>query len=427
MRLLPNIAFGTERYPPKVARRLRVVNIAAWTGAVFAAVFAIVFAIYPRPGTWPLVAVDLAAMVVLALAPLLHRFGTLLAGNLVFAVGYAALATLCYLLGTTSGLNLPFLVVPALGLLAFGTERSWLAAFWAVLGVAAFAALQWFVPRSTGLIPRSEMFSATFVPAAAASAALLFVTVLYLMREMAQAEAVAQREQARSDELLSTILPEGIAQRLKENDSVADRFEEASILFADMAGFTARASDMTPAALVRYLDGVYRRFDTLVTKHGLEKIKTTGDSYMVVSGLPKPRTDHAEAIASFALELKAMARTTLDAQGKPVNLRIGIASGPVVAGVIGRDKVFYDVWGDAVNLASRMETTAETGRIQVPAATYQRILHFFEFVDRGIVEVHGKGPMQAWYLEGERKARDRSETRSRSTSAALTGSGGGRT
>jgi adenylate cyclase len=426
MRLKPNIAFGTEGYPAKVARRLRVVNIAAWTGAVFAAVFVMVFAIYPRPGTWPLVAVGLAALVVLALAPLLHRFGPLLAGNLVFAVGYGALGTLCYLLGTTSGLNLPFLVVPALGLLVFGTERSWLAAFWAVLGVAAFAALQWFVPRSTGLIPRSEMFSATFVPAAAASAALLFVTVLYLMREMAQAEAAAQREAARSDELLATILPEGIAQRLKENDSVADRFEEASILFADMAGFTARASDMTPAALVRYLDGVYRRFDTLVTKHGLEKIKTTGDSYMVVSGLPKARTDHAEAIASFALDLKAMARTTLDAQGKPVNLRIGIASGPVVAGVIGRDKVFYDVWGDAVNLASRMETTAETGRIQVTTTTYQRILHFFEFVDRGIVDVHGKGPMQAWYLEGERKARDRSETRSRSTSALAGTPGAGR-
>jgi adenylate cyclase len=405
MRLLPNIAFGTERYPPKVARRLRVVNIAAWTGALLAAVFAVVFGAYPRPGTWPLVAVDLAAMVVLALTPLLHRFGPLVAGNLVFAVGYAALGALCWLLGTTSGISLPFLVVPALGLLVFGTERSWLAAFWAVLGVAAFSALQWYVPRSTGLIPRSEMFSATVAPAAAASAALLFGTVLYLMREMAQAEATAEREQARSDAVLSTILPEGIAQRLKEHDSVADRYEEASILFADMAGFTARASDMTADALVRYLDAVYRRFDTLVTKHGLEKIKTTGDSYMVVSGLPRPRSDHAEAIAAFALELRAVARTTLDSHGKPVHLRIGIASGPVVAGVIGRDKVFYDVWGDAVNLASRMETTAETGRIQVSTATYQRTLHFFEFVDRGIVEVHGKGPMQAWYLEGERARR----------------------
>ncbi len=405
MRLLPNIAFGTERYPPKVARRLRVVNIAAWTGAVLAALFAVVFAVYPRPGTWPLVGVDLAAMVILALTPLLHRFGPLLAGNLVFAVGYAALAALCWLLGTTSGIALPFLVVPAVGLLVFGTERSWLAGFWAVLGVVAFSALQWYVPRSTGLIPRSEMFSATLVPVAAASAALLFGTVLYLMREMAQAEALAQREQERSDAVLSTILPEGVAQRLKEHDSVADRYEEASILFADMAGFTARASDMTADALVRYLDGVYRRFDTLVTKHGLEKIKTTGDAYMVVSGLPRVRSDHAEAIAAFALDLRAVARTTLDTHGKPVNLRIGIASGPVVAGVIGRDKVFYDVWGDTVNLASRMETTAETGRIQVSASTYQRTLHFFEFVDRGIVDVHGKGPMPAWYLEGKRASR----------------------
>jgi adenylate cyclase len=415
VKLLPNIAFGTERYPPKVARRLRVVNIAAWTGAAFALVFAVVFGVVPRSGTWRLVAVDLGAFVLLAATPLLHRFGPLVAGNVLFAVGYFALSSLCILLGTASGIHLVFLVGPALGLLIFGTERTWLAAFWAVLGVATYAALQWFVQRSTGVIPRSELFSATFVPVAAASAALLFGSVLYLMREMAQAEAAAEREQARSDELLSMILPEGIAQRLKENDSIADRYEEASILFSDMAGFTARASEISPVQLVRYLDGVYRRFDTLVTKHGLEKIKTTGDAYMVVSGLPKPRKDHAEAIAAFALDLRAAARTTLDTQGSPVNLRIGIASGPVVAGVIGRDKVFYDVWGDTVNLASRMETTAEPATIQVSASTYQRIWHMFEFADGGIVEVRGKGPMQTWLLVGERRSLDTREARRATT------------
>lgn len=418
MRLLPNIAFGTERYPPKVARRMRVVNIAAWTGAAFAVVFGVVFAAYPRHGTWPLVAVDLAAMVLLAATPLLHRFGALVAGNFLFAVAYVALSALCWYLGTASGIHLAFLVGPALGLLVFGTERTWLAAFWSVLGVLTYGALQWFVPRSTGLIPRAEMFSATFLPAAAASAALLFTTVLYLMREMAQAEAAAEREQARSDELLSMILPEGIAQRLKENDSIADRYEEASILFADMAGFTARASDISPVQLVRYLDGVYRRFDTLVAKHGLEKIKTTGDAYMVVSGLPRPREDHAAAIAAFALDLRAAARTTLDTHGSPVNLRIGIASGPVVAGVIGRDKVFYDVWGDTVNLASRMETTAEPATIQVSAGTYQRIAHLFEFADGGIVDVRGKGQMQTWLLVGERKAMDVREPRPSTTTGS---------
>lgn len=415
MRLLPNIAFGTERYPPAVARRLHVVNIAAWTGAVLAAVFAVVFGLYSRPGTWQLVAVDVAAMVLLAITPLLHRFGPLVAGNFMFAVGYIALNALCFLLGTGSGIHLVFLVGPALGLLVFGSERTWLAAFWAVLGVASYVALQWFVPRSTGLIPRSEMFSATFVPAAAVSAALTFSTVLYLVRQMAEAEAAAQREQARSEALLSQILPEGIAQRLKEHDSIADRYDESSILFADMAGFTARASDISPVELVRYLDGVYRRFDAIVAKHGLEKIKTTGDAYMVVSGLPRRREDHAVAIAAFALELRTAARTTLDVQGNPVNLRIGIASGAVVAGVIGRDKVFYDVWGDTVNLASRMETTSEPGRIQVAAGTYQRIWHLYEFSDGGIVDVRGKGQMQTWYIEGERKNLDTREARRSTT------------
>jgi adenylate cyclase len=415
MRLLPNIAFGTERYLPKVARRLHVVNIAAWIGALLAGIFAILFALYARPGTWQLVAVSGAATVLLALAPLLHRFGPLVAGNFVFAVGYAALGGLCYLLGTASGIHLQYLVVPALGLLFFGSERAMLAACWAVLGVSAYAVLQWYVPRSTGLIPRAEMFSATFVPAAMASAALLFSTVLYLMRQMAEAEATAEREQARSEALLAQILPEGVAQRLKENDSIADRYDEASILFSDMAGFTARASDISPVELVRYLDGVYRRFDAIVAKHGLEKIKTTGDAYMVVSGLPKRREDHAVAIAALALELRTAARTTLDVQGNPVNLRIGIASGSVVAGVIGRDKVFYDVWGDTVNLASRMETTSEPGRIQVAAGTYQRIWHLYEFSDGGIVDVRGKGQMQTWYIESERKAMDTREQRRSTT------------
>jgi adenylate cyclase len=153
---------------------------------------------------------------------------------------------------------------------------------------------------------------------------------------------------------------------------------------------------------VRFLDRLYTDLDALVDRHGLEKVKTSGDSYMVVSGVPQPRQDHVEALACLALDMAEAVADLKDPQGREVPLRIGLAAGPVVAGVVGARKFFYDVWGDAVNVASRMETTDVEGRIQVPQNVYERLNHAFVLEERGTVDVKGKGAMHTWYLVGRR-------------------------
>ena len=234
--------------------------------------------------------------------------------------------------------------------------------------------------------------------------AILCAVVYYAVREADRAEAVAEREYARSEALLENILPASIASRLKDRTQavIADRYDEASVLFADMAGFTARASDTTPDELVAFLNSVYTRLDRLVERSGLEKIKTTGDAYMVVSGVPTPRADHA---ARSPCSHSTSSRTIVgDPQGRSVPLRIGMASGPVVAGVVGTRKFFYDVWGDAVNIASRMESTSEAGKIQLSEAVYRQLEAEFELEARGLIEIKGKGQMPTWFLVGQKAA-----------------------
>ncbi|NET56507.1 MAG: urea ABC transporter substrate-binding protein [Symploca sp. SIO2E6] len=214
-----------------------------------------------------------------------------------------------------------------------------------------------------------------------------------------QAEEALRAEQEKSEGLLLNILPKTIAERLKQNQSaIAQQFEEATILFADIVGFTPLASSMSPTELVDLLNQIFSRFDRLTQQYGLEKIKTIGDAYMAVGGLPMPKSDHPQAIAQMALEMqREITRVTWN-NSQPFRLRIGINTGPVVAGVIGVTKFIYDLWGDAVNIASRMESQGAPGRIQVTAATYERLKHQFLFEQRGEIEVKGKGKMMTYWL-----------------------------
>ena len=207
-------------------------------------------------------------------------------------------------------------------------------------------------------------------------------------------------EYKRSEALLANILPATVAEKLKDpaHGTIADRYDDASVLFSDIAGYTERASEMEPSELVGFLDRLYTTFDRLVDRHGLEKIKTTGDGYMVVSGVPVPRPDHVEALAALALDISRAVAGLRDPRGNPVPLRMGIACGPVVAGVVGARRFFYDVWGDAVNVASRMESTAQVGTIQVTADVAARLRDGFVLEERGEVDVKGKGVMRTWFL-----------------------------
>jgi adenylate cyclase len=399
------VSARTQHYADSVARRLRVLTIATWIAALVSGGFGI-FQLTLGGQLWRLGLINLASAAIFILIPKLYRFGELVAPLAFFIFAYLSVTFICFNVGTGSGLQFYLLVSASLVVLVFGIERLVLASVLTMLGVAATIALEMFVPNDRGLGPPWTL-TVGFVSSAIAASVMIFATVWYALREIARAEAAMETEYQRSETLLTNILPTTIAQRLKDpsRDIIADKYDDASILFADIAGYTERASDTAPTELVRFLDRLYTDLDALVDRHGLEKVKTSGDSYMVVSGVPRPRPDHIEALACLALDMVDAVADLTDPQGRAVPLRIGLAAGPVVAGVVGARKFFYDVWGDAVNVAARMETTDVEGRIQVPQNVYDRINHAFVLEERGDVDIKGKGVMHTWYLVGRRDDR----------------------
>lgn len=216
-----------------------------------------------------------------------------------------------------------------------------------------------------------------------------------------QAEAALRQEQEKSEKLLLNILPEPIAERLKhEHQIIAEDFAEVSVLFADIVGFTQLSSSIPPITLLNLLNQIFSLFDELCEHHRLEKIKTIGDAYMVVGGLPRSHLNPAHAIARMALDMQGAIAQFRDQTGQAFNMRIGINTGPVVAGVIGLKKFSYDLWGDTVNIASRMESQGIPGCIQVTAATYEKLKDTFELEQRGMIDVKGRGKMATYFLTG---------------------------
>jgi hypothetical protein len=212
-----------------------------------------------------------------------------------------------------------------------------------------------------------------------------------------------QREQAKSERLLLNILPAKIVERLKDSHGIiADSFPAASVLFADLCGFTEFSQHVDPQHLVGMLDEIFSTFDHLAATHGIEKIKTIGDAYMAVAGVPEPRDDHAEAIAAMAMEMLEGFRRVMQQRGLGMHVRIGIHSGPVVAGVIGRHKFIYDLWGDTVNVASRMESHGEPSRVHVSQATHDLLAALFRFAERGPITIKGKGTQTTYFLLGRK-------------------------
>jgi guanylate cyclase len=216
---------------------------------------------------------------------------------------------------------------------------------------------------------------------------------------LGQKLAVERAQRAQIEQLMLRVFPESVAAALEQDRSVADEFDEASILFADIQGFTELSSRLTPAEIVTMLNEVFSVFDELVDEFGLEKIKTIGDCYMVAAGVPDPRPDHAAALCAFGLRLQELMQERTF-QGRRLQFRVGINSGPVIAGIVGRKRFLYDLWGDAVNLASRMESHGTPGTVQITRATYERIADEFRCEPQGTAEIKGKGPMPVWHVLG---------------------------
>ena len=233
--------------------------------------------------------------------------------------------------------------------------------------------------------------------------AISFTLLASFAKQRNEALVALRAEQERSEALIKNVLPSSIAERLKAaTGSIADHVEAASILFADVVDFTPFAQRLSPAEVVGTLDHLFSQFDTLVERHGLEKIKTIGDCYMAAAGVPDPCADHASRAAFLALDIQAAVASSAIVDRDGLRLRIGINSGPVTAGVIGTKRFLYDLWGDAVNTASRMESNGTPGEIQITRATYELLKDEFVCRRRGTIEVKGKGQMETWYLVGPR-------------------------
>jgi adenylate cyclase len=210
-----------------------------------------------------------------------------------------------------------------------------------------------------------------------------------------------KEEQEKSERLLLNILPKTIADQLKQSPQIiADNFADVTVLFADIVDFTALSAQLSPRELVELLNEIFSAFDALAEHHGLEKIKTIGDAYLVVGGLPTPNPNHVQAIADMALEMQS--KITQIPTHRPLRMRIGIHTGAVGAGVIGTTKFTYDLWGDTVNTASRMESLGLPGKIQVTATTYERLRDQYLFEERGAIDVKGKGEMVTYFLLGKK-------------------------
>ncbi len=298
-------------------------------------------------------------------------------------------------------------ILAPLGALVFSDVRS--AARWYVSWVVVFLGSGILGELLGGVSPAvPEWFTSTMLALnVTVGGTIVFTLLAVFARERRSALAALRAEQAKSESLLLNILPQSIAEKLKaETRTIADQFGSASILFADVVDFTPLADRLPPAEVVGVLDRLFSHFDVLAERHGLEKIKTIGDCYMVAAGVPAPRPDHAHALARMALDMQAAMCADDEIGQLGLELRVGINSGPVVAGVIGRKRFLYDLWGDAVNTASRMESHGTSGRIQVTRATKELLEDEFVCEPRGTISVKGKGEMEAWYLVGPRRNGD---------------------
>jgi class 3 adenylate cyclase len=332
---------------------------------------------------------------------------TYAASDAAFARGWHKMMTAAYalLLVATVGLTsvavgpfVPHAVIGFLMVLVIGGTLALME-----LRVLALTTVLGCVAEMVALMVHPEVTSfdasgfATWVVVGEVAVILLAIQVEAYQRRLFVQRSQLEYERARAEGLLLNVMPKPIADRLKQDpDAIAEHFEGVTVVFADIAGFTNLAARMSPTELVARLDDVFSRLDDIVHRHGLEKIKTIGDQYMAVAGAPTPRADHAAAAARVALEISRISSNLGD-----MTFRVGLASGPAVAGVIGKSRFHYDLWGDTVNLASRMESHGVPGKVQVDEQTGQLLQGHFQLEDRGLIDVKGKGSVHTYFLVGE--------------------------
>lgn len=387
---------GARDFPRDARRRLMVVNAMAYLIAIFSAVYAVNFALYGLNAYFPLVVVNLFLVAASLAIPAMHRFGEL-AGPLAIAVmEYIALFYFVRMLGHDSGIQINYIIGAAVPFAIFGRSRMKLVIAVIAAGLALHLAAWFLFPAPAPGVPADAfLLTNLYLSSAVTTFCIIALIVGY-------AFTLADRARAEADVLLANILPDAIAERLKDSpgEHIADAVEEASVMFTDLVGFTTLALELGVERTVAMLDEVVTEFDRLAAAHGAEKIKTIGDGYMAVAGVSSPAPDHSARLARLALALPEVMERMSRAHGAELRVRIGIASGPVMAGVIGADKFSYDVWGETVNLAARLESHGLPGEIQVSGEVARALGPDFDFAPRGPVDIKGVGPVETFLLTG---------------------------
>jgi len=388
---------------PGERRRLALTNQSAVIGTVSCGSFAIGYAIAGSRYLAPMIA-NLIAVALLGVALFLSRQGmrttaklfVLMPVNLVVVVA-------SMLLGGRVGFLYYFFLFAAVAFLLFGSREKVARFALTLLSVACLVFVLLVAPRERMI---SHVSPAVEHILDITSATAVIITVVFIVNlfttDTELAEARLAEAHARSERLLLNVLPAPISARLKDDEEIADGFAEVTVLFADIVGFTELSQKLSPEALVKMLNRIFSAFDDLAEEHRLEKIKTIGDCYMVAAGIPDARPDHAAAMAKMALAMRdALERINREA-GYALQVRIGLHTGAVVAGVIGKRKFIYDMWGDTVNTASRMESSGVPGEIQITSDLNTLLSRTFVTEPRGTVKVKGKGDMETFLLKGPR-------------------------
>ncbi|MEQ1956755.1 adenylate/guanylate cyclase domain-containing protein [Mesorhizobium sp. CN2-181] len=401
-RLVSNIVeFGTRSYTGDIARRLRIFNGLNAFVAVASFAKALQYAVHDV-SLYPVSITATTAGLLLFASPLFHRWNEIIAPVYFCIVVSVDFFVIGMLSGSSAGSQYNLLAAPGI-VLVFGSRRLALSLVMALLLFLTFVAIDVGAPVLGQIAPMNAAFGErNKIISITTAAAILFGAMAYALKLAESAEEALSREYQRSEGLLQNLMPGSIAARLKKNPDqiIADHFEDVTILFADIVDFTPRAMRLAPARVVGLLNRVFSEFDRLAEKHKLEKIKTIGDAYMIAGGMPDQSSGHCAAVAEMALDMLDSVTQIGPELDEDLRLRIGIHTGPAIAGVIGTRKLFYDVWGDTVNTASRMESQGSAGRIQVTENTRLVLGSSYKFEFRGVVDVKGKGPMSLYYLEG---------------------------
>ncbi len=392
---------GITSTDPQLMRRQRLTNIFSYASAFCAGSQLIVGALQEFVAFLILYFILATTGIALLFIHRLHRYGPNLGAHTLVAIAYSCIFLMNWGIGRDSQVYVYYTLAGGILIFIFGMEHWRTYAGWLALAVAAMLVSMKFAPKEGLFLPENHALREII----AAQAFLNTLTVMAFMVFFAVAtlrkvETGLQAQYVRSSALMNTVFPPSIVARLTsgQEERIADRIEGLTVLFADVVGFTKAAHDLPPEEIVGYLDGMVRCFDRLCAENGVEKIKTIGDRYMVVGGLTGDSRSQAVAIAKCALAIMQSHADLPALGGKHLALRIGLHTGSATAGIIGATRFTYDVWGDAVNVASRMESHGVPGRIQVSDAFRSIVQDAFCFDERGIIEIRGIGPTRTWFL-----------------------------